>query len=1684
MARVAVFIYLLLGFCLGTQASHSAWGAVALEGAWSSGTTHIAGGSSNTQRILVFVANTLNWQQSDITAVSYGGQALTQRVEVSVGTGTALRTEIWTLNEAGIQAASGSTFTVTYALSTPYGLNYYAATLSGVDQTNPITGTASTSNASSVTSLSTSVTGSAAGFIVAGVVGATSNTASFSEPGWSLGGSQSNSGSTGGVGYISITSGGSKSVTGVMGSSTSMALATLSLNETASLNPSSFTATASSNTSINLSWVRGGGSTTGYRIAYQSGASVPANCSTGTQVDLGAVASSQVTGLVASTQYSFRLCSYNASGTLSSGVTATATTQASAPAAPSEVLYPAAVADSSTQITLSWQNTSNNGNAGFRIAYQIGGTAPASCTTGTQINAGLTQNYSITGLTPLTQYSFRICAYNGTPTYTAGATANATTQATASTGVVNAEGSWIAGVSHSAEGAANTNRILIFATGHEHWDTTDLTAVSYGGRAMTQLLERQVGNSWDAARTELWYLKESDIQGANSGTFILTYSNGVPSTPLYSSAFFSNVDQTTPFPSSSSTDDASAALTTVSTNITRTKGGMSIACASSGNSGTFTANNSWVLGSTTTLGSMAFGVSRISSATSGTDSASFSLTGSNRMVVLAAHLGIAPPPNPISFTATSGSDTSIDLAWTKSGGTASGTRIAYQSGGTAPPSCTLGTQIDASTASSYTITGLTANTQYGFRICAYNTATAYSSGQTASITTLTTPPAAPNDLLWLSSSVTSDTAIVLSWTHGGGGTTGYRIAYQLGGTAPSTCLTGTQIAAGLTTSRTVTGLSPNTQYSFRVCGQNGVPVYSAGVTTSNTTNPTPPSNSITALGSWVTGLTHSSEGTEDTDRMLVVVSGYENYGTNDISTISYGGQVLTQRVQTTVGSSPGIGVEIWTLGEAGIQAASSSTIAVTYASGTPSSVTTASAFFKGFHPSTPIGTISSATNDTAASFLSTSVTGEADGLSIFGAQTGAATGMFSIGNSWTLGSSQNSGSTSMSVGHHPTSSSGPDMVDVSFAGSDRMALVAISLKAAPAAPPNVTSLSATANSDTQITLNWTSGGGSTTGYRIAYQSGGTAPASCSAGTQIDNGVSASYVLTGLTASTQYSFRVCAYNSLTRYSSGVTTSSTTAAATANWTGATSTNWFTASNWSPASVPNASRDCVLAPQVRSPTIAGTSGSLAQCRNLTLSTTLTVDGSSSATELRISGNLTSTGTITVNQGVVAITESGSASAQTVTLNGRLGNLLVRKALGGTISFPSGTTEIDSLSFASGAVATINLTSGRTLRLRNDLTLPANTTLKLLGGSQLEFESGRTFTVSGGTFQVSGDVDDLMTTGLQQGIVTTINNTGTWTFNSTSGTVNLLGFVLDRLAASGLNIAGSTTLSNLGGGHFENLSASASGKAIQLNTTGSVPSSSIYLGFNYVSAPSNGYLLASSTSTCSTGANHTIVFSEWYGNFYNPDSKTPNPNTKVVDTAPSCDIDISLANTPVSLAYLRAKSYDSAVLLEWETGSESAHQGFNVYRSENPSAGYSQLNSSLVRNILSSTSTRGVYRFLDSGTANGSIYYYLIEDVAVNGTTTRHGPVRAAPLAELGSAPALDGTVNEGLAGTGSTNSGGGALTNPGAEDLSGGVRVLAKYGSTLRVEIIPPQETYLVSSWNSAYSTVAMQIGRAHV
>ena len=106
----------------------------------------------------------------------------------------------------------------------------------------------------------------------------------------------------------------------------------------------------------------------------------------------------------------------------------------------------------------------------------------------------------------------------------------------------------------------------------------------------------------------------------------------------------------------------------------------------------------------------------------------------------------------------------------------------------------------------------------------------------------------------------------------------------------------------------------------------------------------------------------------------------------------------------------------------------------------------------------------------------------------------------------------------------------------------------------------------------------------------------------------------------------------------------------------------------------------------------------------------------------------------------------------------------------------------------------------------------------------------------------------------------------------------------------------------------------------------------------------------------------------------------------------------------TAVELLSFTGKTVGGKVVLDWQTASESDNAGFHIWRADGLDTGYARLTTDLVP--AKGTATQGaVYTFEDPAVADGFTYYYRLEDVETNGTSTFHGPIavtlgKIAPL------------------------------------------------------------------------------------
>jgi serine protease AprX len=173
------------------------------------------------------------------------------------------------------------------------------------------------------------------------------------------------------------------------------------------------------------------------------------------------------------------------------------------------------------------------------------------------------------------------------------------------------------------------------------------------------------------------------------------------------------------------------------------------------------------------------------------------------------------PAAPSGLAAAAASSSQINLGWTDNANNEDGFKIERCTGS----GCTNFAQIAAvgANATSYSDTGLTANTTYSYRIRAYNTGgdSAYSNTASATTPAASQPPAAPSGL---TATAVSRSQINLGWTDNSSNEDGFKIERCTG----SSCTNFTQIATvgANVTSYSNTGLSSGTYYRYRVRAYN------------------------------------------------------------------------------------------------------------------------------------------------------------------------------------------------------------------------------------------------------------------------------------------------------------------------------------------------------------------------------------------------------------------------------------------------------------------------------------------------------------------------------------------------------------------------------------------------------------------------------------------------------------------------------------------------------------------------------------------------------------------------------------------------------------------------------------------------------------------------------------------------
>src|SRR6266704_2180254 len=306
--------------------------------------------------------------------------------------------------------------------------------------------------------------------------------------------------------------------------------------------PSNLTATAASNTQINLSWTAAtetGGTITQYLIERCTGAT----CSNFLQVGTSATTTFNDTGLTASTSYNYRVRATDASNNLGPySNTASATTPANAPTAPTNLT---AAAAGPVQINLSWTASTETG--GTISQYLIERCTGATCSNFLQVGTSPTTTFNDTGLLGSTTYSYRVRATDASNNFSAYSnTASATTAAPTFTAPSNLTAT-----------AASSTQINLSWT----------AATETGGTIIQYLIERcqgsgcssfaQVATSTTSTFNDTGLLAGTTysyrVRATDAASNLSPYSNVASATTLFTNATLSYVQGDSAVPQTSQT---------------------------------------------------------------------------------------------------------------------------------------------------------------------------------------------------------------------------------------------------------------------------------------------------------------------------------------------------------------------------------------------------------------------------------------------------------------------------------------------------------------------------------------------------------------------------------------------------------------------------------------------------------------------------------------------------------------------------------------------------------------------------------------------------------------------------------------------------------------------------------------------------------------------------------------------------------------------------------------------------------------------------------------------------------------------------------------------------------------------------------------------------------------------------
>ncbi len=480
----------------------------------------------------------------------------------------------------------------------------------------------------------------------------------------------------------------------------------------------------------------------------------------GTVATLGDVATHTFTGLSANTQYALKVIASNNGGD-SAAATVNASTLPNAPASPTSLTTGTIT---QTSIVLNW--TKSAGASGYKVQVD----------SGTVATLGDVATHTFTGLSADTSYVLKVIAFNagGDSAATAGSASTLPNAPAAPTGL-STSGITQTAITLSWTKSAGATAYKVQVDNGAVQTLGDVATHTFTGlSANTQYTLKVIASN-----------SGGDSAAASSSASTLAALPNAPAAPTGLST--SGITQT----AITLTWTKSTGATGYDVNGGALSGWTDVGDVATYNFTGLNANTSYTL--------------QVRAKNTGGESTAASVSATTQATTPAT---LAAPTS----LQTSGiTQTAITLTWTKSAGATS-----YEMNGGA-----LSGWTDAGDVSTYTFSGLSANTSYTLQVRAKNSG-ANSAAVSVNANTLPNAPAAPTGL---STSGITQTAITLSWTKSAGATA-YKVQVD----------SGTVATLGDVATHTFTGLSAGTSYTLKVIASNSGGDSAAATVNASTTN--------------------------------------------------------------------------------------------------------------------------------------------------------------------------------------------------------------------------------------------------------------------------------------------------------------------------------------------------------------------------------------------------------------------------------------------------------------------------------------------------------------------------------------------------------------------------------------------------------------------------------------------------------------------------------------------------------------------------------------------------------------------------------------------------------------------------------------------------------------------------------